>query len=135
MGPNAADDTPQATPDPTPDPDRPGPAGTTLRADPGQGWEGILAALAGARPGDRVELADGDYRGDVPLRVPAGVTLAAVDPGRRAGAGDGVGPDPRPAPVPPAPVPARTGPPWPRRQQRTGLAVGIALGIIHADLA
>ncbi|MBY8825357.1 right-handed parallel beta-helix repeat-containing protein [Sphingomonas colocasiae] len=39
------------------------------------GWAAIADALAGAAPGDRVEIGPGTYRGAKGLRVPAGVTL------------------------------------------------------------
>ncbi|WP_295879106.1 right-handed parallel beta-helix repeat-containing protein [uncultured Thiohalocapsa sp.] len=76
--------------------------GQVIRCDPTAGWDGIVAALEQARvlvsartlaasqsadstgaeagdgPGPRVEIAPGTYRGEVPLRVPPGVTLAAA---------------------------------------------------------
>ena len=55
---------------------------TIIDCTPADGWEGIAAALARARPNDRVRCAAGDYRGTTSLRVPGGVTLAG-DPGTR----------------------------------------------------
>ncbi|WP_295392416.1 right-handed parallel beta-helix repeat-containing protein [uncultured Thiodictyon sp.] len=62
---------------------------TIIDCTPADGWDGIAAALARARPGERVRCAAGDYRGTTSLRVPGGVTLAGVPGTHLIWAGEG----------------------------------------------